>query len=453
MVSKESGFEGIKRLAREDGRKVDDFLVLARNNDPYFSGSPAQVKRAEWFAELWERFGYTAGAHIRRVHYQLVSQGSPTDFDGKPYENTFKCWHDLTEASKHARYLGLVDVGAVVDRRNPEPRIYMLPRQPWEDEPGWSYELPEWQPPEVRVSMSAQMPAFYVTGYDYESFLQPYHVEVWAEKSTMNDVLAPLCERHAANLVSGLGEMSITSVVKLLGRVAALEKPCRILYVSDFDPAGVNMPVSVARKIEFGIERFAPGSLADVKLDPLILTPEQVAGYRLPRTPIKKEDKRRPGWEAIHGIGAVELDALEALHPGELGRIVGEAIVEFRDPGLEDGVREAEEEAREELETHAARSMSGHEAELASIREDVAAVTERYGDVLRDLDAELAPFRARMETLRQAIREEVGAMEPDLPGLPEGEPVPERDGWLFDSARDYFEQLRAYKGHQGKERA
>ncbi len=39
-------------------------------------------------------------------------------------------------------------------------------------------------------------------------------------------------------------------------------------------------------------------------------------------------------------------------------------------------------------------------------------------------------------------------MEPDLPPLPEPETPPERDGWLFDSRRNYFEQLMAYKEHQ-----
>jgi len=446
----ESGYERIKRLAREEGRNIPDLLALARQNDPFFMGSPAQVRKAEWFASLWERFDYATGVHIRRVHYQLVSQESPERWDGKPYENTEECWNYLSEASKFARYLGLVDPAAFVDRRNPEPRVFMEPRGLWEGETGWEYLLPEWYPPRVVVSASARMPEFWVTGYDYESFLQPYHVEIWAEKSTMNDVLVPLCDEHAVNLVSGLGEMSITSVVALLGRVAALEKPCRILYVSDFDPAGTNMPVSVARKIEYVIETFALG--ADVRLDPLVLTPGQASTYALPRTPIKETDRRKGNFEQIHGEGAVELDALEALHPGELRRVVEEGIAPFRDPDLEERVNEAEAGAQEALDAHAAVVLTPHREELSDILAEVAAVEGRYSGTLRRMDAELAPLRERMEAVRHAVQDEVSAMEPDLPLLPEGDPglTTEHDGWLFDSDRDYFEQLDSYKRHQGK---
>lgn len=41
---------------------------------------------------------------------------------------------------------------------------------------------------------------------------------------------------------------------------------------------------------------------------------------------------------------------------------------------------------------------------------------------------------------------------PDLPDLPEPETLPEVDGWLFDSGRDYMEQLKAYKAHQSEGR-
>jgi hypothetical protein len=85
-----SGYEKISRLAKERGRNIPDLLALARKNDPYFVGSSAQMRQAVWFASLWERFGYTTGVHIRRVHYQLVSQESPEDFDGKPYRTRWR---------------------------------------------------------------------------------------------------------------------------------------------------------------------------------------------------------------------------------------------------------------------------------------------------------------------------------------------------------------------------
>jgi hypothetical protein len=67
------GYDAIKALAKARGVRVADLLVLAEKNDPFYAGSPAQRAKAEWFAELWRRFGYTSGVHLRRVHYRLVS--------------------------------------------------------------------------------------------------------------------------------------------------------------------------------------------------------------------------------------------------------------------------------------------------------------------------------------------------------------------------------------------
>ncbi len=67
-------YEDIKKLAREVGCKVTDLTVLASGNDPFYAGVPYRRERAEWFAELWDRFGFQHGVHLRRIHYVLVSQ-------------------------------------------------------------------------------------------------------------------------------------------------------------------------------------------------------------------------------------------------------------------------------------------------------------------------------------------------------------------------------------------
>ena len=61
------------------------------------------------------------------------------------------------------------------------------------------------------------------------------------------------------------------------------------------------------------------------------------------------------------------------------------------------------------------------------------------------LDEELSPLDERLETLQRAIREKLAVLEPDLPPLPEPEANPKDEGWLFDSRRDYREQLCHYK--------
>ncbi len=51
----------------------------------------------------------------------------------------------------------------------------------------------------------------------------------------------------------------------------------------------------------------------------------------------------------------------------------------------------------------------------------------------------------RLKVLQQAVAEKLASLEPELPPLPEGISNPDDDGWLFDSRRDYMEQLRHYK--------
>ena len=448
-----TGYEKIKALARERRCLVTDLLVLARQHDPFFAGSETCREMAEWFAELWRRFGYTTGVHLRRVHYQLVSQKDALKHNGTPYENTQGDWDYLCSAGKYARYLGLVDPLAFVDRRNPEPHLFFAAEPP--DRPGWYAGGVHWAMPEITVDLAAdldwELPDFHVTGYAYTEALQPYHLEVWVEKSTMDDVLLPLCRRYAVNLVTGLGFMSITSVVQLIQRVLRTGKPCRIFYISDFDPAGDGMPVAVARQIEFWLQKYNPD--LDVKVEHTALTRDQVVQYRLPRIPIKESDRRKAGFEKRYGEGAVELDALEALHPGELARLVRERILRFRDQSLWEKVAAARREAKEKLATAWEEYLGPYRDRLEELRQKVAAVTARYQAWLDELwaalEADLEPYRKELEMLRLAVQNAVDQLDIELPPLPEPETVPEDQDWLFDSRRDYFAQLAAYRARRG----
>jgi hypothetical protein len=53
--------------------------------------------------------------------------------------------------------------------------------------------------------------------------------------------------------------------------------------------------------------------------------------YRLPGIPTKEGDSRAKSFIERFGDRATELDALEALHPGELAKIVREALEPYSD--------------------------------------------------------------------------------------------------------------------------
>src|SRR5918994_1428484 len=199
---------------------IRDPLVLAPDNDPVRAGTPTDVINGEWFAEVW---GDLRQAHLRRAHYAADATNVPLP-GGGVYQNDKVSWIFLNKASRAARYLGHVDVESFVDRRNPRPHVNM---QPGSDiTPEWSYDLDTHRLNRI-YPMLANDSRFLplakvdtdVQGYFYEQALQPYHVEVWAEKTTMNDILVPLCYALGANFVSGAGYQSITSVaVSLLKR-------------------------------------------------------------------------------------------------------------------------------------------------------------------------------------------------------------------------------------------
>jgi len=446
-----TGYKKIKQLKKETGIKIPDLLALAPANDPFFTGSPSAKIKAEWFANLWHKFGYTGGVHLRRFHYQLVSQKEPKKHDGKPYKNTESDWQYLLTASKYARHLGLVDPRAFIDRRNPEPHIFRPEPSRYCQSPAWEYYFWDWLLPSVNIELvndlDWELPFFYPIGYEYNESLQPYHLEIWVEKSTMDDILIPLCQKYSVNLVTGIGFMSITSVINLLERVKQQRKPCRIFYVSDFDPAGAGMPIAVARQIEYYLEKEAVE--VDIKLNPIVLMKDQVIKYKLPRIPIKDTDRRKANFEEKFGEGAVELDALEALHPGTLAKIIEENILQFRDEKLSGKLNKVRNKAVKELKSWWKDIIEPYQEALDDLKNKVKAVTGKYqqqiDEIKMQMEIELEPFKDEIDSLRQAIQNKINDIAPDLPELPEPEITPQEDDWLFDSSRDYFEQLAAYK--------
>lgn len=430
-------YDTIKELARSEGVRIADLIAMAPQNDPFYTGTDGDWSAGRWFADLWERFGYTTGVHIRRVHYQVISQDPPVNMpDGTPYENTERCWKFISQASKQARYLGLVDFGAFVDHRNPDPSIYAYNRtespQVWVYRNLWNEAL--------SIPEFPGLPSFDVSGY---TGVQRYHVEIWCEKSTMNDVLLPLCQRHQVNLVTGAGELSITACAELV-RARMTDRPLRILYISDFDPAGQSMPVAVARKMEYFI-RNRDGA-ADARLYPVVLTDDQVRQYRLPRTPIKDTERRAGRFEERYGEGAVELDALEALYPGALGSILEREIRRYYDLNLDARVNRALRTLRGELERTRQAIIAPHEERLAQLRADYETVRQEFQERVNVMQTELMQ-------LWQAISEEMEDQAPDLDDypIPEASVAHENGGALYDSSRGYLAQIEAYKGFQGKE--
>jgi hypothetical protein len=270
---------------------------------------------------------------------------------------------------------------------------------------------------------------------------QRYLVEVWCEKSTMNDILLPLGERYGVNIVTGIGELSLTRCVELVTRAEESERPVRILYVSDFDPAGASMPVAVARKIEFALG----GRDLDIQVRPVVLTHEQCIEYRLPRTPIKDTEGRAGAFEARFGAGATELDALEALHEGELERILVKEVMRYYDDDLDARIDDIANDVQADLDAVNKTVHRRHAKAITALKTDHKALTAKINKLVKEFEKKANPILRKIEQDLEAEAPDVNAYD-----WPEPDDGDEDDDPLFDSTREYLDQIERYKNHQGK---
>ncbi|MAG93706.1 MAG: hypothetical protein CMJ48_08150 [Planctomycetaceae bacterium] len=457
--------DALKQMAKSFGVAKQDLLVLAPANDPFNSGTATNVVMAEWFAGLLDEHDLPPGKHLRRHHYLLSTLDEPVNMpDGKPYENTDSCWSYLQTASSHARYQGLVDPSQFRDQRNPEAKENQpVPRD--EPEPFWEIsDYSVWDLPSIPTPYrgSVILPDIYVEGYDYDDGDQPYHLEIWIEKSTMDAELDPICAKYRVTKKQGVGFDSVTSVIKMLERCQAfmeMGRPIRIFYISDFDPAGFFMPQAIARQIQFWLWR--EGRTADIRLKPLVLTKAQVEEFDLPRKPIKDEDRRKRNFEARLGEGHVELDALAALHPGEFERIVAEAFEDYRDPYLGDELGDAYSDAMANAGAAWEDATEHLRSEVEELADRMNAIGDRYVpkvNKLREaLEAELAPLKTEMRELEQRADEELveakQRLDVDLPQRPNPDPPAKAEfaDWLYDSTRTYGEQVKHFHSYKDGE--
>jgi hypothetical protein len=443
-----SQYERLKALAKQGGRPLKSMYVLSGSNDPFMVDMPHRQEAAEWFARFWRQFATEdSRLHIRRIHYRLISSAAVIPRpNGEPYENTEACWDSLVNAGRDARYLGLIPRGAIVDRRNPEPMIYIteetLTAAVIEASSGWLQALNLDDLPEPKLWLPAG-------AVEPPVIPQRYHVEIWCEKSTVNDVLMALGQANGVNIVTGVGEMSLTRVEELIERIRTIDRPVRIIYVSDFDPAGIGMPVSVARKIEYDIRDEREDH--DIQLRWVVLTYDQCVQYRLPRTPLKETERRAGKFEERFGEGATELDALEAIRPGELRRILQREIDRYRDRGLARRVGKVVKKAERDVEAIQRRIYERHADVIEQIKADHADLLTNIAE-LRERIADLqSEFEERAQPVFDAVEADLTAELPsadnyDWPRPKDGD---EEDNPLYDSSRDYFEQLDRYREHQG----
>lgn len=132
------------------------------------------------------------------------------------------------------------------------------------------------------------------------------YVEVWCESRSIAGVIDGLCEELAVSLYPAGGFASITLAFQAAEYINMKTEygdiPAHILYIGDYDPAGVLIDRSLESELR---EHLDPA--VDLTFHRIAITQGQIETYDLPTKPRKAGDRR-----SLHVTGTVEAEALPA---------------------------------------------------------------------------------------------------------------------------------------------
>ena len=171
---------------------------------------------------------------------------------------------------------------------------------------------------------------------------QAFQFAIFGEKGSLEEVLLPLAECYEADLYLPSGEISNSLLYRMAKDAVKDRRPLVVFTVSDCDPSGRQMPISIGRKLQALRDLLFPDLQFEVV--PAALTVEQVRDLDLPSTPLKETEKRASRWRKAFGVEQTEIDALATLRPDALREIIDRAFDPYFDRALKASVDTAEQE-------------------------------------------------------------------------------------------------------------
>jgi hypothetical protein len=220
---------------------------------------------------------------VRQIFYRLVASGT--------IDKTERSYKALAEKLNRARRAGLISFGAI------------------RDDGGVSRTVSSYADPD---DLEAAIAGAIV---NYRRDFSP-GVELWVEAAGMVEMLTPTASAYRVPVFSSGGFDSVTSKHRAADRIAASDRPVRVLHIGDLDPSGLSIVDSAADDVgEFlaGMDR-----RGWVTFSRLAVTDDQAAEYQLPTAPPKKTDRR--------GDTMTDTVQVEAIAPDLLVSIVDTAL-------------------------------------------------------------------------------------------------------------------------------
>lgn len=231
---------------------------------------------SRWVSEYAAEAGNFPG--VRSCHYALIALCAEA---GLVYRNTTDAYTTLVRHTAALRRLGLFP--------------------PFEDSTRWIDTPLSFRSAEHR--MTAALRSMLLDRTEG----QPWQTWVVVEKRGLRGRVVTWTEHLGLPVVPLGGFGSETLERKVRQAIRRDGRPSRGLFVSDFDPSGLLLSDVFQRHVGFDqVERVA-------------LTAEQVDDLDLPTDPAPEEDSRLAWFREQTGRDVqVEVDALDALHPGVL---------------------------------------------------------------------------------------------------------------------------------------
>jgi hypothetical protein len=353
-----------------ESASLASLTVLSKNVDPYRMDTEAGHRDGAWLAGHLNRlYGPSKKLHWRGLHYALVTAGDIAKPNGEIYRNTDADWSWLMiYPAKSARWLGYIPFERIKDQRNAPPIIHRRAK-PWINASlliGLDIDIPDVDDIE---------PTPIAHGFVSR---QSYHFVIFGEKSSLDE-----------DLYLPTGEISDTLIHQIAKEASEDGRPLVMFTLSDCDPAGHQMPISIARKLQAFRDMFFPELRFEVV--PVALTPEQVRGQSLPSTPLKETEKRASRWKDAFGIEQTEIDALTTPEKVPvLQQMIEDAFKPYIDPTLFRRVQKAETDWR----------LAAHEAINRQIDADhIARIRDEASAKLDELRAQIEQINEKLEII------------------------------------------------------
>ena len=253
-----------------------------------------------------EPFAISTKNGIDPIHYALLND-PPLRNTKRPesrYTNDRTSYGDLCNLLTRARLEGLISWRAIADDTRPTTRWQVFAN--------------------AQDFIREELDGLFDGYVRDRQRTQPNHIEIVAEKLTVQGIVRRVASRYCLPVTIGRGYCSIMPRYEMAQRFEQSGKSKLIILVlSDFDPDGEAIAESLARSMrdDFGIEDLVPIKVA--------LTADQVSDLGLkPQMQAKRGSSQYKKFVERHGTDVFEL---EAVSPEDLQELLTDAIDDVLD--------------------------------------------------------------------------------------------------------------------------